>query len=108
MKRIVLAAAVAALSFAAPAADDELVPRHDWIRKPDYLAKIDKVEALCARLKREDPKLWAGLTFFGHNEARVAPDNEGTVDQSHLTDLGSMRFGTVMGEEISSILTVAE
>ena len=85
-----------------------LVPRHDWIRKPDYLAKIDKVEAICARLKREDPKLWADLTFFGHNEARVSPDNEGTVDQSHLTDLGSMRFGTVMGEEISSLLTVAE
>ena len=56
------------------------------------------------RLRAEDPVKWACLHFAGDDMATLAPDADGTVDGTHLNDLGMTRAGDYFGAVIRDIL----
>ncbi len=77
-----------------------------WHFAAGFRARVAEVKRVYAKLKAEDPKTWANLHLAGDCGDDVAPDAEGTMDGVHLNDLGSRRFGEVIGKEIRRILSL--
>ena len=69
----------------------------------DRTAKGKFVEATVAKLKAEDPSLWANLHFISNLE-EMARDGEETVDGCHPNDCGMKRMGEAFGRKYREIL----
>ena len=61
------------------------------------------VEGVVAKLKAEDPKLWAKLHFIS-NEEQMVRDGEETVDGCHPNDRGMKTMGEGFGRKYREIL----
>ncbi|MCQ2388734.1 MAG: family 20 glycosylhydrolase [Kiritimatiellae bacterium] len=75
-----------------------------WLFRDDPRERARRIKAIYAKLKTEDPAKWRNLHFVGDYGADVAPDAEGTMDGVHLNDLGSARFGKIVGEKLKAVL----
>lgn len=75
-----------------------------WIFNARHRESAALIRGIWQKLRSENPDEWSNLYFTGDFDGPLAIDADGTVEGSHLNDIGSVRAGRVFGETIRQAL----